>query len=120
LGRRRISQVRNFTWGKGQGFLEIFLLTRSAVVEGEIECEEMEIKGEVFLGKSGKIKARNIRVGSLISQGEINTEKITGERVEFKAGAKFIGDIECKILVVEEGAKINGRISQELQAQNKG
>ena len=120
FGKKKDFSSTELYLGKGARFFGNIFVEGSAVVEGEIECEEMEIKGEVFLGKFGKIKAKNIKVGSLISQGEINTEKITGERVEFKAGAKFIGDVECKILEVEEGAKINGRISQELQAQNKG
>ncbi len=106
--------------GKGTKFFGNLIVEGSAIVEGEIVGENLELKGELILGKTGKIKVKSIRGLSIVSQGEIETERISCERAEFRTGAKFRGDVECKILVVEEGAKVNGRIFQDVQAPDKG
>ena len=119
FGKKKNFKSTELYLGKEAKFFGNLFVEGSAIVEGEVEGERVEVKGELFVGKAGKIRAKNMEVGSVISQGEIVVEKISGERVELKAGAKFVGDVECKILVVEEGAKINGRIFQDVQAQNK-
>lgn len=93
----------------------------SGVVEGVIEGN-LDVKGELILGKNGKIRSQEIKVGSLLCMGEIITNIIIGERLEFQNTAIFKGDLRCKILVVEEGAKLEGNISQliDVQTQNKG
>jgi len=54
FGKKKDFSSTELYLGKGARFFGNIFVEGSAVVEGEIECEEMEIKGEVFLGKSGK------------------------------------------------------------------
>ncbi|MEO0139169.1 MAG: polymer-forming cytoskeletal protein [candidate division WOR-3 bacterium] len=107
--------------GKGTVIKGDISVEGSGVVEGVIEGN-LDVKGELILGKNGKIRSQEIKVGSLLCMGEIITNIIIGERLEFQNTAIFKGDLRCKILVVEEGAKLEGNISQliDVQTQNKG
>ncbi len=105
FGRKRdYSSVELFV-GKGTVFRGNVYVEGSAVVMGKIE---------------GNIDIK-VNAGSIVSSGRIITNTLSANRAEFKKTAEFSGNIRCKLIIVEEGAKIEGNISQilDVQTQNK-
>jgi len=88
-------------------------------VEGNFNAfGDVIVKGTV----SGALETQNdlhVEAGALIEAdakaknayiaGEIKGGLIAEEKIKFSRSAKIEGDIQCKILSVEEGAVINGR-----------
>ncbi len=104
--------------GKGtrvKGNLEV---EGSAVIEGSVEGN-LNVKGELVIEKGGEIRSKDIKVGNLVCSGKVLTETLTGNRCEFKSSGEFSGNIKCKILVVEEGAKIEGNISNTVDVHTQ-
>jgi len=54
FGKKKDFSSTELYLGKGARFFGNIFVEGSAVVEGEIECEEMEIKGEYFWESLGK------------------------------------------------------------------
>lgn len=121
FGKKKDFSSTELYVGKGTVIKGDIVVEGSGAVEGVIEGN-LNVKGELMIDKSGKIHSDEIKVGSLISMGEIITGVLVGERVEFRSTATFKGNLKCKILVVEEGAKLEGNISQliDVQTQDKG
>ncbi len=121
FGKRKDFSSTELYVGKGTVIKGDLAVEGSGVVEGVIEGN-LDVKGELIVEKDGKIHSQEIKVGSLVCMGEIITNILIGDRVEFRNTAVFKGDLRCKILVVEEGAKLEGSVSQliDVQTQNKG
>ena len=72
-----------------------------------------QFKGEIFsrgtliVGDTAKLEA-TIRVGRLISSGEIKGSIIARERMEIRAPGKVLGDIVSPILTIDEGVIFEG------------
>jgi cytoskeletal protein CcmA (bactofilin family) len=69
--------------------------------KGKINSESMLIVGE-----KGKIEA-DIKVGSLINNGEIKGNIQASEKVEINSKGRVIGTIVSPKLVIEEGAYLD-------------
>jgi len=95
----------------------------SVTVEGDFASEgDIIVKGTV----SGSVKTSrllsveegakifaNIKAGSAVVAGSIKGDvKVTGT-LELKSTAQVGGDIDCKVLIVEGGALIRGRVSMD-------
>lgn len=104
--------------GKGTQFKGNLEVEGSAIIEGSVEGD-MIVKGELVINKGGEIRSKDIKVGSLVCSGKIITETLIGDRCEFKSTSEFSGNIRCKILVVEEGAKIEGNISNMIDVHTQ-
>lgn len=76
-------------------------------IEGKVEGN-IEIKGNLFLGDQSKIIG-NIKVNNLTSNGFIEGKINVDEKLVLEKKSKVMGDINTKILIVEEGAEINGK-----------
>lgn len=95
----------------------------SVNVEGDFASEgNIIVKGTV----SGSVKTSkiltveegakifaNVRAGSAIVSGSIKGNIRVDERLELRSSAQIAGDVACKILSVEAGALISGKISME-------
>lgn len=55
----------------------------------------------------------NVKAGSAVISGEIKGNAKVDEQMELTASARVLGDIECKVLVVEAGALISGKIGMK-------
>ncbi len=120
FGRKRdYSSVELFV-GKGTVFRGNVYVEGSAVVMGKIEGN-IDIKGDLVVENGGAVEAEEVNAGSIVSSGRIITNTLSANRAEFKKTAEFSGNIRCKLIIVEEGAKIEGNISQilDVQTQNK-
>ena len=108
--------------GKGTTITGEVSVSGSAIVEGEIRGN-VEVKGELIVEKDGKITSETITAGSFVCSGEVRTERLAAGRVEFRKESRFSGELRYKVLIVEEGAEIEGKVSLEgsdVQAPGEG
>lgn len=93
----------------------------SVVVEGDFSSEgNIIVKGTVSgsvntskllrVEEGAKIFA-NVKTGSAVIAGSIKGNAKVADRLELLSAGRIMGDVECKVLVVEAGAIINGKVS---------
>ncbi len=106
---------------KKNGYMDegnITLLAKGVELKGEIKVEgtvridgrldgDVHTKGEVIVGEEGIVKGA-ITAGSLISSGRIKANVTVTERVQLLKTAILIGEVHSPIMVMEEGAKLQG------------
>ncbi len=104
---------------KGGGSLNGFL-DRGARLEGTLSFDDVfridgQFKGtitseaELVIGEGGVVEG-DVRVARLAVSGTMKGSVHAKERVELHAGARVFADIHTPILVVEEGAVIQGPV----------
>jgi len=64
----------------------------------------------LVVGKSGKISGK-VKVSQLIVEGSCEGDFYVSQKAEFIAGSKFKGKLFTPVLVVQEGATIEGSIN---------
>ena len=102
----------------------------SVNVEGDFSSEgNIIVKGTVAgsvktskmltVEEGAKIVA-NVRAGNAVISGDVRGNVKIGDRLELKASAKVAGDIECKILAVDAGALLSGKVMMKgLETEEK-
>ena len=96
----------------------ITLLAKGVVLKGEIHVEgtvridgrldgDIQTKGQVIIGEDGLVQG-TITAGTVISSGRIKAKVTANERVQLMKTATLIGEIMTPILIMEEGAKLQG------------
>jgi cytoskeletal protein CcmA (bactofilin family) len=96
----------------------ITLLAKGVVLKGEIHVEgtvridgrldgEIQTKGHVIIGEDGLVQG-TITAGTVVSSGRIKAKVTATERVQLLKTATLIGEILTPILIMEEGAKLQG------------
>jgi len=96
----------------------ITLLAKGVVLKGEIHVEgtvridgrldgEIQTKGQVIIGEDGLVQG-TISAGTLISSGRIKAKVTAIERVQLMKTATLIGEVITPVLIMEEGAKLQG------------
>lgn len=102
----------------------------SVHVEGDFSSEgNILVKGSVAgnvktsklltVQEGAKISA-NVRAGQASIAGEINGNVTAEDKVELFATARVQGDIVCKVLAVEAGALVYGKIMMQGMDPDKG
>lgn len=76
-------------------------------VDGQV-TGTIQTSGNLRIGEQAKITA-NISAANAFVSGLIKGNVIISERLELSASAKIEGDVSTKILVIAEGAQLNGR-----------
>ena len=76
-------------------------------IEGEIISE-----GLLILEEEAVVKA-DIQADEIVVQGKVEGTVLAHSRVELSATCSFSGDIASPSLVIEEGARFNGRSSMD-------
>ena len=95
----------------GQGTI----ITGDVSTEGDVRIDgrvtgNVTSKAKVVIGGTGLIEG-NIFCANGYIDGRVNGNIETGELLILSATANVMGDIKIKKLVVQEGAKFNGRCS---------
>lgn len=96
----------------------ITLLAKGVVLKGEIHVEgtvridgrldgEIQTKGQVIIGEDGLVQG-TISAGTVISSGRIKAKVTAIERVQLMKTATLIGEVVTPVLIMEEGAKLQG------------
>ncbi|MEE9606035.1 MAG: polymer-forming cytoskeletal protein, partial [Candidatus Scalindua sp.] len=77
-------------------------------IDGKFDGELISDNGELTVGKTGKVKA-NVKVKSAVIEGRVDGNIKASDKVELKQKAHLIGDLQAKILVIEEGVVFVGQ-----------
>ena len=96
----------------------ITLLAKGVLLKGEIHVEgtvridgrlegEIQTKGQVIIGEDGLVQG-TIMAGTVISSGRIKAKVTAMERVQLMKTATLIGEVHTPVLMMEEGARIQG------------
>jgi cytoskeletal protein CcmA (bactofilin family) len=96
----------------------ITLLAKGVVLKGEIHVEgtvridgrldgDIQTKGQVIIGEDGLVQG-TITAGTVVSSGRIKAKVMANERIQLMKTATLIGEILTPVLLMEEGAKLQG------------
>lgn len=95
----------------------------SVHVEGDFASEgNILVKGivsgsvktsKLLTVESGAKIFANVKAGNAVIAGQIKGNVRVGDRLELSASAQIAGDIDCKVLVVEAGALVQGKVSMK-------
>ena len=96
----------------------ITLLAKGVHLKGEIRVEgtvridgrlegEIHTKGQVIVGEDGLVQGV-VAAGTVVSSGRINATVTALERVHLLKTAELIGEVHTPVLMMEEGAKLQG------------
>jgi cytoskeletal protein CcmA (bactofilin family) len=96
----------------------ITLLAKGVHLKGEIRVEgtvridgrlegEIHTKGQVIVGEDGLVQGL-VSAGTVVSSGRIKANVTAVERVQLLKTAVFIGEVHTPVLMMEEGAKMQG------------
>ncbi len=77
-------------------------------IDGKINGEISTDKGKLVVSESGIVNAV-IMTENAVIEGRVDGEIVASDKVVLKQKAHLIGDLQAKILVIEEGVVIAGR-----------
>lgn len=87
-------------------------VTVEGVVQGTLKTNH-----DLTVGGSAKIKAE-VEAKNLYLSGEIRGNVKVSERTQLTSSARIFGNIETKLLSVEEGAVISGKLAMNLDGNS--
>lgn len=112
---------------------DISIISRGVVIEGKISSDgniriegivrgDLIAKGNVSIGESGEIFG-NIKGVVINIGGKVNGSVNANEKLLLESNAQLKGDIVTKLLIIESGAKFDGKssmaeINKEISAAN--
>ncbi|HDY67212.1 MAG: polymer-forming cytoskeletal protein [Candidatus Scalindua sediminis] len=91
-------------------------------IDGKFEGELIADNGELIVGKTGSVKA-NVKVRCAVIEGRVDGNIKASDKVELKQKAQLIGDLQAKILVIEEGVVFVGKCNvnpEGVKAEGQG
>ena len=88
------------------------------VIEGTIEGTIAHHKKNLTIGKKGRVTA-DIHASSVLVEGELNGDIHSDGLVSLAEGSMVIGDVYCARIVMEEGARFNGKIEMAIPTSLK-
>ena len=105
-------------WGNRGDRVGAFLDDGNEIV-GKYTCSgtvmlDARLRGEItatdtlVIGDHGVVEA-TVRAVVLVIRGKLIGKATASERVELKSSARVTGDVEAPIIVVEEGAVLDGK-----------
>ena len=104
----------------------ITLLAKGVHLKGEIRVEgtvridgrlegEIHTKGQVIVGEEGLVEGL-VAAGTVVSSGRIKATVSAVERVHLLKTAVLIGEVRTPVLMMEEGAKMQGTTDMGVNA----
>ena len=96
----------------------ITLLAKGVLLRGEIHVEgtvridgrldgDIQTSGQVIIGEDGLVQG-TITAGTVICSGRIKAKVTATERVQLMKTATLIGEVLTPVLIMEDGAKLQG------------
>ena len=80
---------------------------------------EVESEGTLVVGKEANVEGV-LRVGQLVLSGRVNGEVYASEKAVLHKTANLQGNLVTPVLVVEEGAVLEGRVTMSSAASEVG
>lgn len=106
------------TLGEGVVFKGELTFKRLLRIDGHFEGELLS-DGKLVVGPTGVVKAE-INMREAIIEGVIEGNIAVHERLELRSHAKVIGNIETRLLSVDEGVIIVGHVSVKPHIEKQG
>lgn len=88
------------------------------VIEGTIEGTIAHHKKNLTIGKKGRVTA-DIHASSVLVEGELNGDIHSDGLVSLAKDAVVTGNIYCVRLIMEDGARFNGKMDMAVPSQLK-
>jgi cytoskeletal protein CcmA (bactofilin family) len=88
------------------------------VIEGKIEGTIAHHKKNLTIGKQGRVTA-DIHASSVLVEGELNGDIHSDGLVSLASGATVNGDVYCARLVMQDGARFNGKVDMAMPTSIK-
>ena len=85
-----------------------FVSEGNVVIEGEV-VGSLKTAQDLHVGDRAKIHA-DVSAANATVAGEVRGNVMIREKLELTATSKITGDIHAKILTIEAGAQLNGRV----------
>lgn len=83
-----------------------FIAIGNVILKGQL-FGSLETKSDVILREGGVIEA-DIKAKNASIAGDIKGNSNVEEKIELAASANVKGDLNCRVLAIEEGAILNG------------
>jgi cytoskeletal protein CcmA (bactofilin family) len=83
------------------------------VIEGTIEGTIAHHKKNLTIGKQGRVTA-DIHASSVIVEGELNGDIHSDGLVSLANGATVNGNVYCARLIMQDGARFNGKVDMTM------
>ena len=77
-------------------------------IDGEFEGELLS-EGKLHIGPNGRVRS-NISLREAIIEGTLEGNITVKERLELRGEARVLGDIEARLLTIDEGVTIEGQV----------
>lgn len=74
--------------------------------------------GTLIIGQGAKVTG-NLKVGSLVASGSVEGEVVVANKAVLHKSAQVQGKLSTKLLVMEEGATLDGDLSMSFTTQPK-
>lgn len=73
----------------------------------------------LIIGESASIKAESLEVGQISINGYVEGKIVAKERIEIHSKGKVLGTIKTPILVIDDGAVLQGQCDMDQKAVEK-
>ena len=104
--------------GKGVEVTGDVLFTDALRVEGRVVGSLVSEKGTLIVEESARVEAR-VDVGVCLISGILEGNIKAKSRVEVRRTSRVRGDIITPVLLVEEGAVLNGNVGMSAEAASR-
>ena len=115
-------KAKNFTSvtniiGEGTEFEGRLLVPGSIRIDGKINGE-VTVSDMITIGKTGYVKGEILTRDAIIA-GRVDGKLIVKNKIELQKNAKVNIDLNCKLLIIEEGVIFDGSCTMSNQNQAK-
>ena len=115
MARERAQEVAtegtvNTIVGKGSTLDGTFNIDNSIRVDGVLKGQ-LEVSDTLIVGPTGEVEAKSIKVKDAVIGGKVVGTLEASNRAYLESKSVFLGDIQTKLLVIEEGATFKGKCS---------
>ena len=104
--------------GKGVEVTGDIVFTDGLRVEGRVVGSVVSEKGTLVIEESARVEAR-VEVGVCLISGTLEGNIKSKSRVEVRRTSRVRGDIITPVLLVEEGAVLNGNVGMSAEAASR-
>lgn len=104
--------------GAGTSYQGKLHFTGSVRIDGTFKGE-VESSGTLVIGKDANVEGQ-VRVGQMVISGHVEGEITASEKVVLHKTANLVGSLRTPVLVIEEGAVIEGQITMGAKGADKG
>ncbi len=119
-------------WQRNAGEKEtsLIIIRKGLVVRGEFSGEgdlqvggqlegRIELTGTVVILEGAKVQA-DISATEITVAGVVRGNLIASSKVELSSTGQLVGDARSKVVIIQDGAMVNGRISTEATTSPPG